>query len=494
MADNVLFESYLHHVVTTPNRVALVGFIKQGSGDKAISLSWRQLAEAVDLTALGLRSVQFESDATTHAFGYSSDNQIFDVILALAIMSIGGIEIPFDHRLPETLRHRLWQQFHGVWIGDDVKQLIQRSLRTSQQQLEPYESGHHDPADYQLILWTTGTTDVPKGVVLSQQSLGLNALAKFSAVPQVSDSVRFTSLPLAHAYARTCDFGTWLISGCQLVVSLGFKGWSDHAVTFKPTHANMTPGLARRLAMKLRNEHESPEICEAISNLQVLGCGGAAMSESDFRFWAERGVRVVQGYGLTEAGPVICSATPENGIASLVGKPVDGWETKLVDGELYVRGSHVMTEYWDDSKSTAEKIDSEGWMSTGDLVEIDEASGQYRILGRKDDAIVLDNGFKIHPRSIESIAELTSGVLHAIAVSADGKIELWVDTITGTLSNGELAELNRRLKQDLPKWSWPASVHCFTPPLSADDGELTIKDTPRRGRIIDNRWGTAGRE
>ena len=238
------------------------------------------------------------------------------------------------------------------------------------------------PDDDALILWTSGTTGNPKGVVHSHRSLLQNAKAKLQAVPQRVDDHRLTLLSVAHAYARTCDLGTWLISGCTLSIGRGFGGWLKLAPDRRPTLCNLVPSLASQIL----------DQDEGLGCLRLLGCGGAAMSKEQFQSWTERGVRVIQGYGLTETGPVISSQTPSNSIPGHAGRLVDGWQSRIEHGRLFVRGPHLLTRYWNNPDETAAKLDSQGWFDTGDLVEINSSSGQLRILGRADDRLVLVNG------------------------------------------------------------------------------------------------------
>ena len=148
------------------------------------------------------------------------------------------------------------------------------------------------------ILWTSGTTSEPRAVLLSAAGQFANATAKLNAVPQFESEIRLTVLPLSHAYARTCDFGTWLLSGCTLAVCLGYQGMLRRLERVKPNLINAVPSMASRmLREKPRN----------LNRLRLLGCGGAPLDSSDFERWDSQGVTVIQGYGLTEAGPVICS-------------------------------------------------------------------------------------------------------------------------------------------------------------------------------------------
>ncbi len=296
-----------------------------------------------------------------------------------------------------------------------------------------------------LILWTSGTTSTPKGVTLSHRNLFGNAQAKLNAVPQSIDDVRLTALPLCHAYARTCDFGTWLLSGCTLAVGRGFDAWESLGGIVRPTLANTVPSVAQRLL-------DADADTLGLGRLRLLGCGGAAMNDTDFAAWRQRGVTVIQGYGLTETSPVICSATPHNATAGLVGEFVDGWESEIRDGRLFVRGPHLMLGYWNDE---AANLPSE-WIRTDGSTpaiwsQVDAATGQLRILGRSDDVIVLSDGHKVHPQSIERDIQSVAGIRHAMIVTAGRHVDV--------LDRCRRVDRDRQLsRQDIASLGKPAEL------------------------------------
>ncbi len=159
-------------------------------------------------------------------------------------------------------------------------------------------------------------------MTLSYDNLFQNASGKLLAVPQTPGDVRLTLLPIWHAYARTCDLITWLLSGCSLAIGFGFADWLRLAPIVRPTLINTVPSMAQRIA-------DTEFASRSTSRLHLLGCGGAAMSEALFDPFTDRGITVIQGYGLTEASPVICSATPQNARPGYVGCPIAGCETRI---------------------------------------------------------------------------------------------------------------------------------------------------------------------
>jgi long-chain acyl-CoA synthetase len=369
---------------------------------------------------------------------HRSENRARDVVTALAIAVAGRIEAPLDDRLSELEMDRRCE-------------LLSQRPRSS--------------VSSSIILWTSGTTSQPMGVIQQHASWLGNAAAKLQAVPTTADDVRLTVLPLSHAYARTCDLGTWLIAGGTLAVGLGMKGLRKLAPMVRPTVMNVVPSMAHAL------------LCQppaGLQRLRWLGVGGAALSTDAFKAWRDRGVTVIQGYGLTETGPVIASATPKNAAAGWVGNFVQGWEREIRDGELWVRGPHLFNGYWNHDSIAA--VDANGWFRTGDHVRWDSQTDQLRVLGRVDDVIVLPNAIKINPSEIEQQIALLPGVRHCM-LCLRKQLELWID------GDETSHDAIRRLLLRYHPWGNETQIRYLDAPLSIEAGELTSKMTLRRSAI-----------
>lgn len=471
-----LLDALEHQLRTRAEQVALIVPI----GESPRSISWRQLGQMVASVAGNLDRVWRDQPTLPRRIGHASDNSLADVLVALASMVTAAVEVPIEHRLDTDEIKSRWERIGGHWLDKPQRaRWVAEALATEGEQhplVDRLRLARRDADEPSLVLWTSGTTGRPQGVTLSQRNLCGNAAAKLAAVPQTGEDLRLCVLPLCHAYARTCDFGTWLLSGCTLALALGFDGWQDLAPLVRPTLANTVPSLGDRLLRGNAREL-------GLDRMRLLGCGGAAMSKPAFIAWKDRGVTVIQGYGLTETSPVICSATPEEARAGLVGKFVAGWEHEIRDGRLFVRGHHNMLGYWGDDTATAARIDGEGWLDTRDLVEIDATTQQLRILGRADDVIVLASGRKLNPWPIEHELEQIDGVRHAMLVGRQGRLELWIDHEDGFDRESLTPALQAR-----PPWQRPSGVLRCEPPLSITAGELTAKGTKRRGMIIENRF------
>jgi long-chain acyl-CoA synthetase len=485
-----LTASFVKQVASRPLGTAVITH----EGRSPRRYTWSHLASLVYDVAGALEAQLSQRPEVPRRVIHTSNNSLVDLVLALASPVCGAVEVPIDDRSGGRTTRELQQRVDGLWLETDaiagrLEWLSERhgsldrpvdplpALRAAARRIDVDE-----PA---LVLWTSGTSGRAKGVVLSHRNLYGNALAKWQAVPQTADDVRLTSLPLSHAYARTCDLGTWLLGGGCLALGSGFTAWQTLGPVAQPTVANTVPGLARRL-----RDGDSQDL--GLDHLRLLGCGGAAMDASDFFHWRSRGVTVIQGYGLTEASPVICSATPENALPGLVGEPVQGWECRFRGDRLYVRGPHTMLGYFEDDESTRRRMDHDGWLDTGDLVQIDEDSGQFRVLGRADDAIVLSSGHLVHPRQIEEEIEQVVGIRHALVVGGGRQLHAWLDAEATADRDHVTAQVIAKTR-DRPRWEQPSQIHFFETPLSIDSGDLTTKGSLRRAEIIKKRIDPASK-
>lgn len=470
-----------------PDQTALLSVASDG---RLLDWSWGDLVRAVDTLCQRLSDSGWQpGDRMVHRFG----NTVDGVLVALASAALGTIEVPLEPSTDRVGLQAVIDQVGGRELGIEVfRDRFMNLAKTGSsatdcaQTLVDRQAGHScdSPA---LILMTSGTSGRSKAVTLSRRNLSTNAMAKLAAVPQTPDDLRLTLLPICHAYARTCDLGTWLLSGSRLAISSGWDGWLRLAPRLCPTLVNTVPSIAMRLL-------ELPPTSPETSRLRLVGCGGAALPADAFERFRCRGITVIQGYGMTESSPVICSATPENARAGFVGTPVAGWQTRVdAEGRLSVRGEGVMVGYWGDAAATEQRC-IDGWIDTGDIVEVDPTDGQFRILGRADDRITLSNGRKLYPLPIEQRVMLVPQVQHAILVANDRHTELWIDVRDGDMTDcykicdrdsgdswGDriISEL-----YDLPTWQLPRRVYVMPEALADIPGMLTAKGTPVRPRVI----------
>ncbi|MEM9645081.1 MAG: AMP-binding protein [Planctomycetota bacterium] len=503
MTGSHLWSFFQKQVQQHADHVALIGLDgkrhAQGTADRPYRLTWMQLDVASFNTAAHLTRIRRDPFQSTTSQGPLDDgtpatfvlheckNELTDVLIYLACLRGGFVDVPVDDRLSNRTRDEIIARVDSR--KRDVIHMDRAStMAAAHSTIDSIADSDVIPATPEstsTVLWTSGTTGVPRGVQLSNNALALNANSKLNAAPQTSQDVRLTSLSLAHAYARTCDLGTWLIRGGTLALGRGFTGWQRLGRVARPTLANVVPSLAKRLL-----EHDAKSL--GTERLRMLGCGGAGLDQHTYESWARRGVHVILGYGLTETGPVISSGTPENSRFGCVGHPTDAWETRLDEGRLKVRGPCLMSGYLDDQDANQQKIDASGWFDTGDLIQLDPTSGQWRVLGRDDDMIVLDDGYNLHPVPMEMTVGALPDVLHVLIRRVECQLEGWLWLAPDTNDDRERS-LVRALDRTQRAWPtfarrirWKVSERPLHP-----DTHLTSKGTLRRAAIFaETEWNT----
>ncbi len=273
------------------------------------------------------------------------------------------------------------------------------------------------PQDLATILYTSGTTGEPKGVMLTHANLASNALATIQVFEHRPGDVRLCWLPLSHIFARTCDLYTWLAAPeVELALALSRDTLLEDLAAVRPTLLNGVPYFFERVMREVRS---MPEVLPQVFGGRLRACcsGGAALPEHVARFYLKHGITLIQGYGLTETSPVatVC-LDPEK--APSAGTPIPGTEIKIADdGEILIRGPLVMKGYWNRPEATAEVI-RQGWLHTGDLGYLD-SEGYLFITGRKKEIIVTSGGKNIAPVMIEGLLTQDPLIQQAMIVGDD---------------------------------------------------------------------------
>ena len=281
------------------------------------------------------------------------------------------------------------------------------------------------PDDLATILYTSGTTGDPKGVMLSHGNLVSNSLAVLEVMEHQEDDVRLAFLPLSHIFARTCDLYTWIVAGCQLAQAESRLTVLQDAAHLHPTELNAVPFFYERVAkaaaeLERTGARKEEALRDLLGGRLRFACsGGAPLPPNLYDFFAERGITLLQGYGLTETSPVISVSCTKANRRGAVGRPLPNVKVRIADdGEILTQGPHVMQGYYQRPSATEETI-RDGWLYTGDLGRID-GDGFLYVTGRKKEMIVTSAGKNIPPVQIESL--LTQHpLIHQAVVVGDGR-------------------------------------------------------------------------
>ena len=324
--------------------------------------------------------------------------------------------------------------------------------------------------DLAAILYTSGTTDEPKGVCLTHKNLVANSLQTRHWIPdiQYGEETFLAVLPLTHSYGMTTAMNIPIAIGATIVLLPVFELQQvlEHIKEFKPTVFPGVPSIyaAINQARGLRNY--------GLDSIKACISGAAPLPvEVQEAFEKLSRARLVEGYGLTEASPVT-HANPLRGVTRTgsIGIPIPNTDAKIVDlvtgedlapgniGELLVKGPQVMSGYWkSDQTISPDSAFKNGWLYTGDVAVMD-SDGFFTIISRKRDTIMAGE-FSVYPRDVEEVLYENSKVLEAavVGVSSGGsgqKIKAFVVPRPGTnLSKEELMDqCRKRLEEYAVPW------------------------------------------
>ena len=309
--------------------------------------------------------------------------------------------------------------------------------------------------DLAEVMFTSGTTGDPKGVMLTQGNILSNVLGAVGAVP-IRPSDRLLSLmPLSHMLEQTGGLLVPLSGGATVVYPVS----RQPTVIFKTLRANrvtnvvlvpqalqlfmngierqvsargkdrqwrLLQGVASKLPMAMRRLLFRPVHKQLGGHVRFFMSGGAYLDPELQRKWGTLGIRVMQGYGTTETSPVITTNSLDQQRPGSVGRVLDGQEVRIADdGEVLTRGPNVTRGYWQNEAATQASFE-DGWYKTGDLGFLDD-DGFLFLKGRKKDLIVLANGQNVYPEDIETALGKQPGVREGVVLaipSGDASIEV----------------------------------------------------------------------
>jgi len=289
---------------------------------------------------------------------------------------------------------------------------------------EPLESLHR-PAkdDVMTILYTSGSTGQPKGVVLSYGAYAYASETTRASIDAGPDDHLFSYLPLAHITERTCTAGPAIYGGCECSFVESLETFQRDLKRAKPTifisvprlwvkfqsgvHAKIPPArlgfllslpiIGKAIARKIRGEL-------GFENCRNYGSGSAPISPLTLKWYERLGVNIGEGWGMSETCGLSCGNIPfATDRLGTIGVPIDGTEIKLSDeGEILLRSPGLFTEYFKQPELTREVMTEDGFFHTGDRAEWDESAQAYRITGRVKDIFKSAKGKYVTPVPIES--------------------------------------------------------------------------------------------
>ncbi len=423
-------------------------------------------------------------------------------------------------------------------------ELLARSIRSVQ------------PDDLLTLIYTSGTTGNPKGVMLTHNNLVSNVIASAEVIEFGTQDRMLSFLPLSHSFERMAGYYTAMACGATIAYAESVETVRDNMIEVRPTIVTTVPRLFERIYSRVMKQVDagSPlkkkiffwaldighryaraarkgsipiglRLNHAVADKLVYGklrertggrmrffvSGGAALAKEFGEFFEAVGLKVIEGYGLTESSPVITANRLENYKFGAVGHPIPGVEIKIAsDGEILARGPNIMKGYYNDEKATREAIDEEGWLRTGDIGNID-AEGFLHITDRKKHLFVSSGGKNIAPQPIENLflsnkyieqfmligdrrMFLTALIVpdfDALAEFADAR-NITYASVADLVKEPEINELIdkeiNKIQKDLANYERVRRFTLLEKQFSIEEGELTPTQKVRR-KVVEERYG-----
>jgi fatty-acyl-CoA synthase len=425
--------------------------------------------------------------------GYLGVNHPALLETMFAAQALGAIFVPLNFRLTaEELTFIINDAgVHTLVVDDALRAVIEparsrlctreflasengaegwRHLASERDAAEPLAKAvsveQHDVA---IIMYTSGTTGLPKGAMLTHGNILWNNINAAMAFGGSREDVILTAAPLFHIGGLNVMTIGSFHTGSTLILLRGFDAGLALQAIEKHRVTHMFGAPAMFLFMS-----QQPQFAETdLSSIATIICGAAPVPESLIELYGARGVPFCQGYGLTETSPFSAFLTPEFGVSKLgsAGQPPLFSDTRIVDsenrelpsgerGEICLRGPNIMKGYWNRPDATAAAIDSEGWFHSGDVGYVDE-DGFLFICDRLKD-MVISGGENVYPAEVEGVLYRHEHIAEVAVLGLPD--EKWGEAVTAVVALHEgreltLEELRAFAEPYLARYKLPLRLH-----------------------------------
>lgn len=485
--SKTIYETFLDSVKRNPERIAL----KYKKDGQYLDITYNELSDSIDAVASALKKLEISKGDTVAIFSYNRPEW---VIADLAVLKLGGVVVPIYHMpghvLPPTSVKYILNDskvklifvenaelfsvieqirndtpgLRKVVLFDHSKAGDKDFVKFADMKKTEYrvtnEGTALSPDDLATIVYTSGTTGEPKGVMLTHNNIIFNTLSLCEKYHLTPEDVVISYLPLAHIFERTCGYYTVLFSGGCIGYATELTTVVKDIKAIRPTIVIAVPRVLEKAyntaiqkvegssaikrvllsaAIRSLNEYANRKYrklkvplglkikCWVYNRLvaskfkklaggraRVIVSAGAPINRQIVKIFYVLGFNIIEGYGLTEtSGVVTCSSVEENRLGT-VGKPFDGVDVRIGENdEILVRGPNVMKGYFNKPEETAKVIDKDGWFHTGDQGKFDK-QGNLVITGRIKELIITSGGKNIAPAPIEANITMSRYIEQAV--------------------------------------------------------------------------------
>jgi len=427
-------------------------------------ITYRELAEKVRIFAVGLNKFGVEKGDRVAIL---SENRPEWAIADLAAMLVGAVVVPLHITFSPQAIHNILEHSEAKIVVVSNSNLLNKILLNASEPgrlekivlierssdieknalpgkifnwdwvLSHNDSNLHGKTplradDICSIVYTSGTTGEPKGVMLTHNNFLSNVRAVTQSIAIKTSDIFLSFLPLSHVLERLAGYYIPLLSGATIAYAENVKQLPFNLKEVKPTILISVPRIFEKMyeavwekvkasprkkkiflwALRQKNNSLRQKLADYLvfrkvraqlgGKLRLTVSGGATLNEKIARFFFKIGITVLEGYGLTETSPVVAVNSQDDFKFGAVGKVVPGVEVKIsADKEILVKGPNVAKGYYKNSAATGEMFNGEGWFKTGDLGFLDK-DGFLTIIGRRKEMLVTSGGKNVWPEAIES--------------------------------------------------------------------------------------------
>jgi len=418
-------------------------------GNEIVTLTYHALQERVHAFAGYLQQQNLAQGERLMIWSPSCSNWL---IAYLGALLLGVVVVPLDINSKEDFLQRIAATTEAKFLVTTQKLyqgLKQPSLSfididtLPQDMLDTSKLPEIKADDLAELVFTSGTTGQPKGVMLSHKNIASNAAAALEVIIVTPEDRALSILPLSHMFELTIEIALIYAGACTVYArSLSpdtlLKLLSTQHITYmvlvpqalqlfmnaierevrrqkKEKQWELLHRIAARLPFGMRR-YLFPAVHKRFGRqFHIFVSGGAYLSPQLSRNWEEMGFHIIQGYGATECAPIIAANSIHDHNYASVGKPLPGIDVRIAaDNEILVQGPNIAHGYWQAPEATALSFRN-GWYYTGDLGYLDKHNNVY-LKGRKKNLIVLANGMNVYPEDIENILQDTMDIKEAVVI------------------------------------------------------------------------------
>jgi len=505
------------------------------------SLNWIEMWDRVRELALGLKALGIEpGDRVAILAGTRYEWTLAD----LAILSLGAVTVPiYPSSTAEQVAYILGNsEAKAVFLedGDQLEKVARnrRGLKSLEslivisgktpghalsledvvakglgQSESSWERGISSigPEHVATIVYTSGTTGAPKGAVLTHGNFLKEGVTFLELFPLKEGHVALIFLPLAHIFARVIQF--WqLAAGYTQAYARSLESVPEDLAAIRPHFFASVPRIFEKIQEKIQAAAKSASTAQrAVGQMapflvsrkirKIFGgrllfaiSGGAPLQAELAAFFAGHGVKILEGYGLTETTAGIFINTPRSIRLGTVGKVVSGMKARIArDGEIQLKGAMVFQGYYRDPVATRKAFTRDGWFKTGDIGEIDK-DGFLKITDRKKDLIITAAGKNIAPQNIEGLLKTVPYISHVMVHGDQRKYLTALVTLNRDVVSAWMARQKFKLNGYRSLGEHPEVKHLIRHAIEEKNRKLASYETIKRFKILDSDFSPEGGE